>query len=77
MEIHLTESSNPLYIGVGICLHIDTSSFALGVMNLHNAMDLELDVVTEGAQVRYIPVLARYWLLVIPGRQGIFFKNHL
>jgi hypothetical protein len=40
-------------------------------------MDLELDVVTEGAQVRYIPVLARYWLLVIPGRQGIFFKNHL
>jgi hypothetical protein len=33
-------------VRVGICLHIDASSFALGVMNLHNAMDLELDVVT-------------------------------
>jgi hypothetical protein len=38
-------------VRVGICLHIDASSFALGVMNLHNAMDLELDVVTQGAQV--------------------------
>jgi hypothetical protein len=51
MEIHLTECSNSLCIGVGICLHIDASSFALGVMNLHGAMDLELDVVTQGAQV--------------------------
>jgi hypothetical protein len=51
MEIYLTESSNSLCIGVGICLHIVASSFALGVTNLHNAMDLELDVVTQGAQV--------------------------
>jgi len=32
-------------------VHIDASSFALGVMNLHNAMDLELNEVTQGAQV--------------------------